>query len=211
MYLVEFRAPDEFEEVESPFATRPLPAARKTQRLRNKKNVFNRPFSAEPTVAPTVIETVTTRKSIGYADQAELLESRESELDETPIDYLEPKVEKKPARIKPRPAKKNLPKLTLLPKMAWGVIGLLVLRLICMDRGVYDYYATQNAISEKNQELNNLSRENENIQAEVSRIHLDGNYQRQLAKEHLGVIAADEFLILFAQDTEDKERDLNFL
>ena len=211
MYLVEFRAPDEFEEVESPFATRPLPVARKTQRLRNKKNVFNRPFAAEPSVAPTLIEPVSTRKSIAYADQAELLEHRESELDETPIDYLEPKVERKPARIKPKPVKKSLPKLGLLPKLTWGVIGLLVLRLIFMDRGVYDYYATQNAIQDKNQELNNLSRENENIKAEISRIHLDANYQRQLAKEHLGVIAADEFLILFAQDTEDKSMDPSFL
>lgn len=213
---MEFRAPDEFEEVESPFARNVAVATqRKTQRLRNKKNVFNRPFSAEPSAPPAIIDTNTksARKSVAYADQAELLQYRESELDETPIDYLEPKVERKPARIKPNNSskKKTQSKVALLPKIGWGVIGLLVLRLIFMDRGVYDYYSTQNHLIEKNQELQNLSRENEELKAEISRIHVDAGYQKQLAKEHLGVIAADEFLILFAQDGQEEKLPENML
>jgi len=203
---VEFRAPDEFEEVESPFA-RPQAAAapRKTQRLRNKKNVFNRPFTAGPSVPPAVVETKASRKSIAYADQAELLQYRDSELDDTPIDYLEPKVQRRPARVKANPKKKssNRSKTSLLPKLGWGIIGLMVLRLVFMDRGVYDYYSTQNLIKTKNQDIQNFTRENEELKNEISRIHVDSNYQRQLAKEHLGVIAADEFLILFAQDGKE--------
>lgn len=210
---MEFRAPDEFEEVESPFArTANVSTQRKTQRLRNKKNVFNRPFAAEPSAPPAIIESKTARKSVGYADQAELLQYRDSELDETPIDYLTPKVEKKPARVRATPKKKaRSNKIALLPRIAWSVIGLLVLRLIFMDRGVYDYYSTQNLIKNKNQELRNISRENEELKAEISRIHVDPGYQRQLAKEHLGVIAADEFLILFAQDNSEEKTPDNFL
>lgn len=209
---MEFRAPDEFEEVESPFARSQVSTApRKTQRLRNKKNVFNRPFAAESSAPPTLIEAKTSRKSIGYADQAELLQYRDSELDETPIDYLEPKVERRPARVKPVAKKKTKSKLSLLPKLGWGVISLMVLRLIFMDRGVYDYYSTQNRIQEKNQDLKNLSRENEELKTEISRIHVDPAYQRQLAKEHLGVIAGDEFLILFAQDNNEDELDPSML
>jgi len=209
---VEFRAPDEFEEVESPFArTVAVPPQRKTQRLRNKKNVFNHPFAAEPTAPPAIIETKSARKSVAYADQAELLQYRESELDEAPIDYLEPKVERRPARVKPNSRKKPKAKVSLLPRIGWAVIGLMVLRLIFMDRGVYDYYSTQNLIKNKNQELRNLSRENEELKAEISRIHVDPSYQRQLAKEHLGVIAADEFLILFAQDNGEEKVPDNFL
>lgn len=201
---MEFRAPDEFEEVESPFARPQATAPRKTQRLRNKKNVFNRPFTAGPTVPPAVVETKASRKSIGYADQAELLQYRDSELDDTPIDYLEPKVQRRPARVKANSKKKSKShKVSLLPKLGWGVIGLMVLRLVFMDRGVYDYYSTQNLIKTKNQDIQNLTRENEELKTEISRIHVDSNYQRQLAKEHLGVIAADEFLILFAQDNKE--------
>jgi len=202
---VEFRAPDEFEEVESPFARPQATAPRKTQRLRNKKNVFNRPFTAGPSVPPAVVETKASRKSIAYADQAELLQYRDSELDDTPIDYLEPKVQRRPARVKANPKKRSSsrPKTSLLPKLGWGIIGLMVLRLVFMDRGVYDYYSTQNLIKTKNQDIQNFTRENEELKNEISRIHVDSNYQRQLAKEHLGVIAADEFLILFAQDGKE--------
>lgn len=208
---MEFRAPDEFEEVDSPYAARPVASARKTQRLRNKKNVFNRPFAAEPSAPPAVYEARSTRKSIGHGDNTELLKFRDSELGETPIDYLEPRSERRPARVKPIAKKKLNSKMTLLPKLAWGAISLMVLRLVFMDRGVYDYYSTQSKIQDKNRDLQNYSRENEELKAEISRIHVDANYQRQLAKEHLGVIAADEFLILFAQDNGEKEIDPTML
>lgn len=210
---MEFRAPDEFEEVESPFAARPLASTRKTQRLRNKKNVFNRPFAAEPSAPPAVFETRSTRKSVAHGNNTEFLQYRDSELDDTPIDYLEPRKETRPTRVKAKPIAKNKTKskINLLPKLAWGVISLLLLRLVFMDRGVYDYYSTQNLIQDKNRDLQNISRENEDLKAEISRIHVDSNYQRQLAKEHLGVIAADEFLILFAQDNGVTEIDPTML
>ncbi len=201
---------DEFEEVESPFAAKPSSSSTtQRERLRTRKNVFNRPFATGPSAPPAVFETTSSRKSIGHPDMTDLIEHRQSDLANTDIDYLEGEeeeeevVEKRPARTSSSAKKSTKSKKNLLPKIGWSVIGLLVLRLICMDRGVWDYFATEGTIREKQEELQSIRNENKSIKAEIGRIQLDKNYQRQLAKEHLGVIAADEFLILFAGESAD--------
>ena len=192
---------DEYEEVESPYAEK------SASKVRPRKNVFNRPFSAEPSAPPAVFETTSRRRSIGHADNTDLVEHRASELMQTEIEYLDEEEEEEvlPKR-KPRESAKKKEKLkgNLLPRIGWSIIGLLVLRLICMDRGVYDYFATEGDIREQQSELRSINKENKELKLEVARIQLDKNYQRQLAKEHLGVIAADEFLILFAGETSEK-------
>lgn len=204
---------DEYEEVESPFAARSSDKSMPRDRLRTRKNVFNRPFAAEATSAPLIVETKSSRKSVGHADMTDMLEHRQSSLGETEIEYLEEDEEEEEER---RPATRSSPKKNtkakknLLPKIAWSVVGLLVLRLICMDRGVWDYFATEGDIHEKQSELKSVQDENKSLKVEISRIQLDKNYQRHLAKDHLGVIAADEFLILFAGETnESSETEKN--
>jgi cell division protein FtsB len=207
---------DEYEEVESPFAARSSEKSKPRDRLRTRKNVYNRPFAAEATSAPLIVEAKSTRRSIGHADMTDMLEHRQSDLADTEIEYLEEEdeeeeiVERRPA-TRPSSKKNTKTKKNLLPKIAWSVVGLLVLRLICMDRGVWDYFATEGEIREKRSELKSIQDENQSLKTEISRIQLDKNYQRQLAKEHLGVIAADEFLILFAGESNDtpikKEED----
>ncbi len=207
-------AQDEFEEVESPFAAKtPETATPQRERLRTRKNVFNRPFAADSTNAPTYYEPASPRRSIGTVDNTELIERRKSALHETQIDYLEDEegeeeveeVQKKPFRSSVSSSKKKVKgRQNVLAKLGWAAIGLLVLRLICMDRGVWDYFSTEADIRGKQNELKTILTENREIQAEVGRIQLDRNYQKQLAKEHLGVIAADEFLILFAGETPEQ-------
>lgn len=197
---------DEYEEVESPYAASSATTSR--DRLRTRKNVFNRPFAADPSAPPVLVESPSTRKAIGRADETELTHHRQSDLASTEIEYLdedeEEVVEKRPARVS-RPSAKKTNKLgkNILSKIGWSVIGLLVLRLIFMDRGVWDYFSTENTIKDKQEELRFIQQENKDLRTEISRIQIDKNYQRQLAKEHLGVIAADEFLILFAGESED--------
>jgi cell division protein FtsB len=197
---------DEYEEVESPYATK---SADKSK-LRTKKNVFNRPFAADPVIAPTVFETISTsnRRSIGHQGEMDLNHHRASELSETQIEYLEEEDEEEeaPKKRPPRSSatkKSTKTKTDLLSKFAWSVVGLLVLRLIFMDRGVWDYFATKGRIQEMNDDLTSVRKENKDIKAEIGSIQMDRNYQRQLAKEHLGVIAADEFMILFAGESVD--------
>ncbi len=197
---------DEYEEVESPFAARSSDKSIPRDRLRARKNVFNRPFATEATSAPLIVETKSTRRAIGHADMTDMLEHRQSDLADTEIEYLD---EEDDEEIERRPAtrlaskKKTTTKKNLLPKLAWSVVGLLVLRLICMDRGVWDFFATEGEIHEKQSELKSIQNENKSIKTEVARIQSDKNYQRHLAKDHLGVIAADEFLVLFAGETND--------
>jgi cell division protein FtsB len=199
---------EEYEEVESPYA-------QPKERLRNRKNVFNRPFAANPSVAPAVFETTSTstRKSIGHPDFTDMVDQRAGEVAEAEIEYLEEgaedeldEVEKKPVRSTSSSAKKKSNN-NIVPKILWSIIGLLVLRLICMDRGVWDYFAAENTIQEKREELKAIGLENKELKAEVTRIQMDGGFQRQLAKEHLGVIAADEFLILFAGESSESAAD----
>lgn len=200
---------DEYEEVESPFAARSTDKSTSRDRLRTRKNVFNRPFATEATSAPLIVETKSTRKSIGHADMTDMLDHRQSSLSETDIDYLEEDEEEENEEIEKRPAvrspakKKVVNKKNLLPKVAWSIVGLLVLRLICMDRGVWDFFATEGAIRERQNELKSIQDENKNLKTEISQIQVDKNYQRRLAKDHLGVIAADEFLILFAGEVPE--------
>jgi cell division protein FtsB len=198
-------AHEEYEEVESPFA--PSSHSSLKSRLRTKKNVFNRPFAAESTAPPAVFETTSRRKAMAHADEAELIQHRSSELTETEIDYLdeEEEAETRPARISNRAQKKPKVRKNVLAKIGWSVIGLLVLRLIFMDRGIWDYFATEGAIKENNSELRSIQDENKSLRTEIVKIQSDRNYQRQLAKEHLGVIAVDEFLILFAGETPEVE------
>lgn len=197
---------DEFEEVESPFAQSSHTAARGSK-LRTKKNVFNRPFAAESTSPPAVFETTSRRKSLGHPDNIDLIQHRSSELTETEIDYLdedeEEEMETRPARVTSKAQKKPKVRKNILAKIGWSVIGLLVLRLIFMDRGVWDYFTTEGGIKEKQAELKSYQDENKSLRTEIVKIQSDRNYQRQLAKEHLGVIAVDEFLILFAGETPE--------
>ncbi len=202
---------EEYEEVESPFASKSSDKSPHRERLRTRKNVFNRPFATDSTNAPTYFETTATRKAIGHADQTELLDHRRGSLHETEIDYLNEEEEEVEEEIEKRPArspsvsvkKKEKLKKNLLAKIGWSVVGLLVLRLIFMDRGVWDYFATEGVIQDKREELRSIQNENKDLKIEITKIQLDRNYQKQLAKEHLGVIAADEFLILFAGENPD--------
>lgn len=200
---------EEYEEVESPFAAKSSSKSR--EKLRTRKNVFNRPFATESTIAPTYYETSSTRKAIGHPDTTELLERRKPSLHETQIEYLETEAdeeeeieieEKRPARISSSTTKKKQKSKKLsLAKLGWSVVGVLILRLFFMDRGVWDYFSTEAEIRDKKQELESIQRENKELRTEITKIQLDRNYQKQLAKEHLGVIAADEFLILFAGES----------
>jgi cell division protein FtsB len=209
---------DEYEEVESPFASSSTQnKSPHRERLRTRKNVFNRPFATDSSHAPTYVEPRATRRSLGHADHVEFTDHRKSKLNETQIDYIDGEendqeddetkiiIEKRSTRNTSSVSKKkDKHKKNLLQKLGWATIGILVLRLISMDRGVWDYFATEGVIQEKKTELKNIALENKELRNEILKVQLDRNYQKQLAKEHLGVIAVDEFLILFAGESSEE-------
>lgn len=92
---------------------------------------------------------------------------------------------------------------------SWNKVGWLVcfgvfLRLIFMDRGVAQYYQMQETLTEKKRELKLIEEENIELMSEIHQIKVNPLYQKKAAREHLGVIARDEYLILFATDARPR-------
>ena len=85
-------------------------------------------------------------------------------------------------------------------KVGWLVCAALIGRLVLMDRGLIDFNSMDNTITEKQQELEELKLENQDITAEIHKIRTSPRYQRKIARDHLGVIAKGEYLVLFSKD-----------
>lgn len=84
----------------------------------------------------------------------------------------------------------------------WLLFVFFLLRLVFMERGVIDYYKKENHILEKKKELTSIETENIELVEEIEKIQTSPSYQKKLAREHLGVIAQDEYLILFSRDSK---------
>lgn len=84
-------------------------------------------------------------------------------------------------------------------KAAWAFLFILVLRLIFMENGVLDYHNMNQTIGQKIQHLKELRVENANLVKEINRIKTSSSYQKRMAREHLGVIAPDEYLVVFSK------------
>lgn len=90
-------------------------------------------------------------------------------------------------------------------KAFWVICAVLVLRLIFSQGGVVDYYERQTALNERLYERERLEIENQNLRSEIELIKSNASHQKKLVRDHLGFIASDEFLILFAKDSKVEE------
>jgi cell division protein FtsB len=138
-----------------------------------------------------ISDELETRKPIQTVEDIELIERKQ-----------------KRATPKLRAQRKNesniinwLKDLTLL-KICWLIILMLCLRLVFMERGIWDFYQMENRLSERQYEIDQTKIENIELQKEILRIKNDKNYQKQLARDHLGVIAENEYLVIFANDSD---------
>ena len=86
-------------------------------------------------------------------------------------------------------------------KVGWLICAVLFLRLIFMDSGVIDYYDMENTLEKSEYQLELIKEENAELVKDIHEIKTNHRYQKKLAREHLGVIAKDEYLILFAKDS----------
>lgn len=86
-------------------------------------------------------------------------------------------------------------------KFGWMVCACLVLRLIFMDSGVIDFYSMENSIEKNQENLVLMKKENEDLNSEIRKIKTSPKYQRKLAREHLGVISSNEYLVIFGKDS----------
>ncbi|MAX67478.1 MAG: septum formation initiator family protein [Bacteriovoracaceae bacterium] len=86
-------------------------------------------------------------------------------------------------------------------KLGWVGCGFLVLRLFFMESGVLDYHKMNQTLIKKQNNLELLRLENAELIREIHRIKTSPVYQKKLARDHLGVIAKDEYLVLFSRDS----------
>lgn len=201
---------DEYEEVPSPF--------QKTSTLRKNlsghTNLFARPIGVVPSEAPTI--SAPSRRSVARPEQTDFVTPKRVKavpqieyLEKLDDDEFDEETEEedtlpvKRAPAKPRPKAKARGKVDYLPRVGWAIVLLCMLRLVFMERGVLAYLQMDGQIEAKQQEITRVQRENDDITKEIRRITFDKSYQRQIAKEILGVIAADEFLILFAGESSE--------
>lgn len=105
-----------------------------------------------------------------------------------------------------KPLKKNKRTSTKKFEWSWGKLGwlscgFLVIRLFFMESGILDYQGMNRTLERKADTLLLLRQENADITKEIHKIKTSPRYQKKLARDHLGVIAKDEYLVLFSKDS----------
>ena len=88
----------------------------------------------------------------------------------------------------------------LLVYGGWIFCCILLGRLVFADRGVVDHYAREQLIQQKIYQNHLVVKENSELQGEVKLLTQNPAYRKKLVRKHLGVIAQEEYLILFARD-----------
>lgn len=81
--------------------------------------------------------------------------------------------------------------------LALAVCGVLLVRLIFSNGGVIDYYSRVNQYKDKQREYQRTIADNKKIIAEIKKIKTNPSYQKKLVRDHLGLIASDEYLVVF--------------
>lgn len=188
------------------------PAQSSNSRLRSGRvsknrlsSIFERSHSkAQSFDGPVIVETAggPTRHRVGKAGMNEftLGANSTSRSSMSSVDYAPKKKRSSAKKTKVRRAKSNKLSMPLWKKALWGFFAFLILRLVFMQGGVIDFYKMRESIAGKEHELALLEQDNANIQNEIKKIKSDASYQKQLARENLGVIARDEFLVVFPRE-----------
>jgi cell division protein FtsB len=164
---------------------------KKNQRssLRSRNRSHTRSFYNEKLQEPSEYRTTPTQ--YGHIDITPVKPKRKKKVTQK-VSYI--------SKVKKKKRKTNSGFQLTWYKFSWMIILALTARLFFMDRGVVDYYKTKQHISQKIHELELLEQENRELVKEIHEIKVNPVYQKKIAREHLGVIAKDEYLILFASD-----------
>jgi cell division protein FtsB len=128
------------------------------------------------------------RKRVSRVDEIELTEVRRKNRGLGKISYM--------GRI----PKSSADWKKFFSRLPYYFLGFLVLRLIFMDRGIIDYHRMDNKLLELKNDLKMGKEEVKALQAELLLIKGSKSYQKKLARDHLGVIGPDEYLVLFAKE-----------
>jgi cell division protein FtsB len=89
--------------------------------------------------------------------------------------------------------------------LLWGFILFSAIRLLFSDRGVVEYYSRMNVLKDHEFEMSRLKKENTHLNEEIYKLNHDVDFQQKIVREHLGLMAKDELLILFSSHQMDVE------
>jgi len=90
--------------------------------------------------------------------------------------------------------------------ITWALVGLLIfgiIRLVVMDHGILQLQTKSAILGDRSLLIDQLMNENKLLIKEIDRANQDVRYQKNLAREQLGVIGPEEYLILFAPKKSD--------
>ena len=122
-------------------------------------------------------------------------ELREREETATPdnIKFIEPPF-KRIGDYRERMVSKSISLLKLI-----FIVTLLILsvRVIFMEDGYLDLRAKNSIIDQLKLDKKTINSENLTLSEEIEKIKINSAYQKNLARDHLGVIAKDEILVIF--------------
>jgi cell division protein FtsB len=78
----------------------------------------------------------------------------------------------------------------------------LVYQLVFSVNGIIDFYKMERLLASKKQELSEITVSIDNLREEIHLLKNDLKHQKKVAKQELGVLSKDEFLVLFAPAVE---------
>ena len=123
--------------------------------------------------------------------------------------FVEPPLQKKlankmlPVRYKTETRSRKGIKNFLAKSISWlklGFVVFIIVRLFFSQGGVLEYLERTKKIGELTLHKQSLSDDNRALEKEIKQIETDVNLQKQLMREHLGLIGPDEYMILFRSE-----------
>lgn len=86
--------------------------------------------------------------------------------------------------------------ISLFKISLWMVIFISFYQLLFGIGGIIDYQRSCNDLAKQETTLKSINEENKNLIDEMQHMEDDPIYQKKLIREHLGVIAKDEYVVL---------------
>ena len=148
----------------------------------------------------STLDIVPTRRSVAKPDHVEFVAPIKIS-DKAPSDVQYAR--KKKTSTKKRFLSDRVQQLLI--KFGWVCIVGLFIRLTLTEGGIVDFISMENTLNGKKSEISNVVLENKNLVKEIKKIKQQKSYQMQLAREHLGVISEDEYLILFSNESKPRK------
>ncbi len=109
-----------------------------------------------------------------------------------------------PVRYKTESRSKKGIKGLLAKSLGWikaGVVVFILARLLFSEGGVIEYIGRNKTYNDLALYQQSLTDDNESLVKEIKQIETDVTLQKELMREHLGLIAPDEYMILFGDAT----------